>query len=449
MVSPINYILDVKDPIEEAMRGYAMGRQDIEQRQIMGVRENQEGRAQETFAMQKEDRARAIQQQQARAAEVARQRARAEAGNQALLQYYELQKAGKATPNDLREAMLNFPKMTERFSALAGSFSAERTDNEVAFGRKVLFGLENGQTEAVAALFQERIDAAPNDAAKAPYQAQLLMLEDDPDGLSMQIRMPMITLDKGFDEFSKQYLEKDDEVVAGVSPIGKIAQDVNAGLVPKSVLDSAISVEKEAADGGLTLQQQISEEARLRGEYNKRTEDLVSARTNFNIIEVSAADQTGAGDIALVTSFMKMLDPGSVVRETEFATAANTGGLLARLKTTVTKIEDGKFLSPDQRLEFQNLASKYLGAAQDREAVVQSSYGLIVDNYGLNPVNVFGSSAVPSVETEEPEEPVVAGAAFRSFSVDPSVIKTLEENPGATAEAIWEILTPVQRSAYE
>ena len=31
MVQPINYILDVKDPIEQAMRGYAMGRQDIEQ----------------------------------------------------------------------------------------------------------------------------------------------------------------------------------------------------------------------------------------------------------------------------------------------------------------------------------------------------------------------------------------------------------------------------------
>ena len=66
-------------------------------------------------------------------------------------------------------------------------------------------------------------------------------------------------------------------------------------------------------------------------------------------------------------------------------------------------------------------------------------------------MNVFGSSAVPSVTVgpEEPVEPAVEDPAFRSFSVNPTVMKTLKENPGATAEAIWKILTPVQRSAYE
>ena len=211
MVNPIDYTMNVLSPIEGYMQGLEFGEGIQTNRLNRELAQSQEGRTQEAFAMQKEDRARAIQQQQARAAEVARQRARAEAGNQALLQYYELQKTGKATPNDLREAMLNFPQMTERFSALAGSFSAERTGNEVAFGRKALYALRKGENEAVAALLQERIDAAPDDAARAPYQAQLLMLESDPDSLAMQLTMPMITLDKEFDKFSKQYLEAGDE----------------------------------------------------------------------------------------------------------------------------------------------------------------------------------------------------------------------------------------------
>ena len=87
---------------------------------------------------------------------------------------------------------------------------------------------------------------------------------------------------------------------------------------------------------------------------------------------------------------MKMLDPGSVVRETEFATAANAGGLLARLKSLASKVESGKFLSPEQRTEFQSLSKKYLDAAQTQEQGVKESYQAIVDNYGLNPINVFG-----------------------------------------------------------
>jgi hypothetical protein len=112
---------------------------------------------------------------------------------------------------------------------------------------------------------------------------------------------------------------------------------------------------------------------------------------------------------------MKMLDPGSVVRETEFATAANAGGLLGRLKSLATKVESGQFLSAEQRTEFQNLSRKFLDAARVQEQGVQQSYQAIVDNYGLNPINVFGvqaANAQPSLpETPTtPPAPIVGGA---------------------------------------
>ena len=43
----------------------------------------------------------------------------------------------------------------------------------------------------------------------------------------------------------------------------------------------------------------------------------------------------------MITGFMKMLDPGSVVRETEFATARDTAGLFERLTNEATKIAIG------------------------------------------------------------------------------------------------------------
>jgi hypothetical protein len=240
-----------------------------------------------------------------------------------------------------------------------------------------------------------------------------------------------------------------------VSPIGKIAQDVEAGLIPQSVLDAQIRVEERAGDEGLTLQQRISEEARLRGEYAKRTEDLSAAERNFEIIRTSAQDNSGAGDIALVTSFMKMLDPGSVVRETEFATAANAGGLLARLSTIAQRVESGQFLTPAQRADFQRLANQYLQAAQEQEGRVQGSYQRIVDNYGLDPVNVFGARAVtaapaapPPASTTPAAVPAPGSQAVpQSFVTNQMVIDTAAR-AGVTPEEMWAVMTPEMRARY-
>jgi len=238
----------------------------------------------------------------------------------------------------------------------------------------------------------------------------------------------------------------------GASPIGKIAQDVQAGLIPESVLNTAIRIEEKQAksDEGLTLQQKIAEEARLRGEYTKRTEDLAAAERNFQTIQTSAADNSGAGDIALVTSFMKMLDPGSVVRETEFATAANAGGMLARLKAIATKVENGQFLSADQRADFQRLAGQYLQAAKEQEAPVRDSYQAIIDNYGLNPVNVFGTRAVTTAPPAVPPGAAAAPATStppQSF-LDDQKIRQIANSRGLTIEQIWQQLPDEMRKRY-
>lgn len=52
--------------------------------------------------------------------------------------------------------------------------------------------------------------------------------------------------------------------------------------------------------------------------------------------------------MALVFAFMKLLDPGSVVRETEYANAAETAGVPERVRQMWNKLVDGRFLSPEQ-----------------------------------------------------------------------------------------------------
>lgn len=490
MVSPINYSMNVLNPIEGYMQGLKFGENILTQRQGRELAQSQEGRAQEKFALAKEDRARAIQQQQALAAEAQRKREQAARGQQALLGYLDNLEAGTATGADLRRAMVEFPQVSERFKAITSSFSDERIENDKRYFKQLSFAAGRGSIDAARGLIQERLDAAKasgDEAGAAAYQSQLALLELDPKGLALNMLVPLQE-EMSPDEFDKhhdqvfggaapkpteafrttdaqlraagivpiaeggdgRYEESmagkaglGDKPVEAVSQIGKIFQDVGNKVIPKSIADTAVRIEEMKTEEGLTLQQKIAEEARLRGEYVKRTEDLSSAERNMSIIETSADDNTGAGDIALVTSFMKMLDPVSVVRETEFAQAANAGGTLAQLKAQLTKVKDGQFLTAQQRSDFKRLAGKYLQAAKTQEQGVRRSYQAIVDNYALNPVNVFGASAVTN--TLEPPE---RGAIPQSFLTNSAVVQTAEKY-GIAPEKIWDQMNAAQRSAYE
>jgi hypothetical protein len=204
-------------------------------------------------------------------------------------------------------------------------------------------------------------------------------------------------------------------------------------------LDVAIAVDKTAQAGEMTPAARAAEEKQIRGEWTKLSSGVSDARRNYNIIETSAADQSGAGDIALVTSFMKMLDPTSVVRETEFATARDSGGLLATLQGYVSRIEDGKFLTEEQRADFKRLSNQYLKAAEDQVAPVRSSYERLIENYGLNPENIFvignepAAELVPGAEGAAP--PPAEGDAKAAFMENPSVKALAPE----VREMAWEI----------
>jgi hypothetical protein len=460
-MEPINYMLDVKSPIEQALMGYGLGRQDIEQTQIMQERSQAMG-----LRAAQESRAAAAAEEQRAAA--AKERAKADAMQAQLMQLRQSAIDGKLTVDALNEYALG---NADTFAEFATAFSAIETAKrkpQVQFNIETTIPALTGNPAAALALFDERIAAAENTGTpEAMAEAQALranraILEADPRAYGVSMLGTLVATraidDKQADTILK-LAGQDQAAPEGASPLGKMAQDVANGLIPQSVLDAAIKLEQKAGQEGLTLQQKIAEEARLRGEYAKRTEDLGAAERNFSIIETSSMDQSGAGDIALVTSFMKMLDPGSVVRETEFATAANAGGLLARLTGIAAKVEDGQFLSERQRADFTRLAGEYLKAAKAQEQGVQQSFQLIVDNYGLDPVNVFGARAATAAAapagtvpaTAPAPAPAPAPATIPQGFINNTFIQQAVKNNasrGVTVESLWNAMTPEERAIY-
>lgn len=89
-----------------------------------------------------------------------------------------------------------------------------------------------------------------------------------------------------------------------------------------------------------------------------------TVKSSFERVKESAKQQSGAGDMGLIYGYMRMLDPGSVVRESEFAMAAQAGDYGEQIQGFVSRILNGQRLPESQRQEFlKNAEALYAQSA--------------------------------------------------------------------------------------
>ena len=110
-------------------------------------------------------------------------------------------------------------------------------------------------------------------------------------------------------------------------------------------------------------------------------------------------DAGGAGDVTLVFEFMKMLDPNSTVREGEYATAKNTGGLPDDVINTYNALLSGQFLNNKQRTEFLNIAEGIFESQLTQYNTEYNTYAAIAErNFGAD--NVKNVLPLPSFDLD-------------------------------------------------
>jgi len=152
-----------------------------------------------------------------------------------------------------------------------------------------------------------------------------------------------------------------------------------------------VALEFEQGPEGLELKDRIEAENKLRDDFNAISKDFRAVRDSFARIKGAGADPTAAGDLALIFNYMKLLDPGSVVRESEFAVAERAGGMRDRAEAFVEKIRNGQRLSPQQRADFMQRAQKLFASMQGIYGEVENEYTGMATRYGLDPQNVVTS----------------------------------------------------------
>lgn len=117
----------------------------------------------------------------------------------------------------------------------------------------------------------------------------------------------------------------------------------------------------------------------------------------YSQIKQSLKQASPAGDLAGATKLMKILDPGSVVRESELGMAMQASGLMDRVQNYATNVLSGNKLTPTQRADFQKLADALYGESAKQYTAKRSEYEGIAGRNQLNVDDVLGP--VPKIQS--------------------------------------------------
>lgn len=139
-------------------------------------------------------------------------------------------------------------------------------------------------------------------------------------------------------------------------------------------------------------------EMKLADDYRVQSKNFKEVADAYKRVTTAlkTATTSAPATLAAATSFMKMLDPGSVVRESELGMAMQATGVFDRATNYLNVLLNGKTLTPDQAKDFESIAGQILEAAQQGQQQLDTSYKQRATQYGLRPemiVQDLGQSA--------------------------------------------------------
>ena len=131
----------------------------------------------------------------------------------------------------------------------------------------------------------------------------------------------------------------------------------------------------------------FEQESGFRKEFNAlpQVKDFALRSSGLGTVLASAEDPSPAGDISLIFAYMKMLDPNSVVREGEFATAQSAGSVPETIWAKYNQALEGTRLADTVRQDFVDRAQRIYDSAAKDFGTVYSTYEDIARRSNLDP----------------------------------------------------------------
>jgi len=278
---------------------------------------------------------------------------------------------------------------TEKEKAQTQKTTIEAAGSRLKQYRDTLDFIDTPQGAArwLQAQFQDPLTAEIMGGMGSIEQA-LSRIPQDPAGFQQWRQQAALGMEKHIAEMRQQGVADQSARNDLIGPDGKVNQQV-------------LGAKQSVANAGKpvtninTGQTGFNNEMKLRDDFKqepiyKAHQEVQSA---YAQIKSALGQKSPAGDLAGATKIMKLLDPGSVVRESELGMAMAARGLMDRISNYAQMTMSGTKLTPTQRKDFQDLADKLHDSSVKQFNTKRKDYEGLGKDYGLNASRALGPEA--------------------------------------------------------
>jgi hypothetical protein len=141
--------------------------------------------------------------------------------------------------------------------------------------------------------------------------------------------------------------------------------------------------------------------------YNVVKQQTERARSAYQLALKAQKDGKSANsaDQAIITVLNKVLDPQSVVRESEYARTADGQAVMGRLEGSLDKMKrGGAGISASERDSIMQAIGAMEGAMSREHDAVLDHYRGIAQQYGFNPERIIPGKSSPSAPPSAPKQ---------------------------------------------
>lgn len=294
-------------------------------------------------------------------------------------------------PQELQQLIMTNPGRAKEIQPVMQMFKSMSRDAAKNLMTRARVAAANGRNDVAGQLLREHGEGLKE---RDPQNAQLFIelgetVKNNKDKAAQSLDLAgMLTLG---DDYIKGI-----EGVAGVRETQAKTDKAIAETESMDLKRIRANLEAMAAKGGkIPVADRPKAENDLRKEYWGENKEYRSVRDAYNRVKATSAN--AAGDLALIFNYMKILDPGSTVREGEFATAQNATGVPDRVVNLYNNLIKGTRLGEVQRKQFKREAKKLFEPMKKTEAKSRAFLSSIAKRRGLNLNNIFRE---PEVEEE-------------------------------------------------
>jgi len=152
--------------------------------------------------------------------------------------------------------------------------------------------------------------------------------------------------------------------------------------------------------------------SKMRGEISKVSKTFDDTTNAYGRVLAVTRNPSAAGDLALIFNFMKMLDPGSVVRESEFRTAEDARAWLSKAEESgvpvpgfvvqgIQKLSTGQKLLPEQRADFLTQSGNIFEELEERHNTTIDNFVNLAKRFGLEREDIIVEKGKPTANLDK------------------------------------------------